>query len=66
MDQVSAINYLSSEKSSMVFRSYKFSIGEKNKDGSIRWKCSSCKLVTVTTKDDMVIRYDENKRHCKN
>ena len=44
----------------MVFKSYKFSIGEKNKDGTIRWKCSSCKLVSVTTKDDMVIRFDES------
>lgn len=62
MEQNSTLfSYLDCEKTSAQYKSVKFKIAEKNRDGSYRWRCCVCSA-TITVKNDVVIK-NNNETH---
>jgi hypothetical protein len=59
----SNVLFLNRSKTALIYAGYKFSGADGNsKNGKIRWRCSTCQAVTITTYQDVVIRYND-KQH---
>ncbi len=56
------ILFLNKEKTSLIYEGYRYSKSEKNKNQNIRWRCSTCQMVSITTDQDVVVR-DNDKPH---
>ena len=42
------VEYLDPEKTLIVFDKYKLNISQKNKNGTSRWRCETCKSMSIT------------------
>jgi hypothetical protein len=46
-------------KTLMFYNGYKFNLYCKNKDGTVRWRCETCKSVTITTKSTTIVSMND-------
>ncbi|RNA16054.1 Ragulator complex LAMTOR3 [Brachionus plicatilis] len=59
------MEFLNPEKTLGLFNNFKYNILKKNENGTIRWRCESCKSMSVTTDLDGVLTrtVDANNSH---
>ncbi|RNA13453.1 hypothetical protein BpHYR1_049529 [Brachionus plicatilis] len=59
------MEFLNPEKTLGLFDNFKYNIHKKNDNGTIRWRCESCKSMSVTTDLDGVLTrtLDANNSH---
>ncbi|RNA36360.1 hypothetical protein BpHYR1_053384 [Brachionus plicatilis] len=43
------MEFLNTQKTLGLFNDFKYNIHKKNENGTIRWRCESCKSMSVTT-----------------